>query len=145
MAGELFPVFEVPEILEESSEYDCQYKKSVKWDVEKGDFTLDSAGRMVECDGKEAFMIWCFKTAQTERYASLAYPDEIGVEMEAALEEDDEKTVESMMQRTLTDALMVNPRTESVQDFEFFWNADEVHCTFCVKGTEWEELITISI
>lgn len=35
MAGELFPVFEMPEILEESSEYDCQYKKSVKWDVEK--------------------------------------------------------------------------------------------------------------
>ena len=145
MAGTLFPVFEVPEFKEDSSEYEVQYKRSAKWDVQSGDFVRDGANRVAECSGREAFMIWCYKTAQTERYACLAYPPEIGVEMEVALEDDDEMTVESMVERTITDALLVNPRTEAVQDFEFSWNGDEMHCRFQVKGADWEELITITI
>ncbi len=145
MAGTLFPVFEVPEFKEDSSEYDVQYKRSAKWDVQSGDFVRDGANRVAEGSGREAFMIWCYKTAQTERYACLAYPPEIGVEMEVAMEDDDEMTVESMVERTITDALLVNPRTEAVQDFEFSWNGDEMHCRFQVKGADWEELITITI
>lgn len=145
MSEALFPVFEVPDVIERSSEYDRQYKRSVKWDTEKGDFARDGAGRMVECDGREAFMIWCFKIAQTERYTCLAYPSAIGVEMEAATADDDEKTVESMVQRTITDALMVNPRTEFVRDFVFSWNGDEMHCSFNVKGMEWDDVFTITV
>lgn len=145
MAGTLFPVFEVPELAEENEEYDTQYKRSAKWDVEAGDFVRDGANRVVECDGREAFMIWCYKAAQTERYACLAYPSEIGAEMEAAMDDDDEMTVESMVERTITDALLVNPRTEAVQDFEFSWDGDEMHCRFQVKGTEWEDFIVITI
>lgn len=145
MSEALFPVFQVPEIIEESTEYDSRYKRSVKWDVGKGDFVRDGAGCMVECDGREAFMVWCFKTAQTERYACLAYPSSIGTEMEAAMAEDDEKTVESMVQRTLTDALMVNPRTEYVRDFVFSWDADGLHCAFTVKGIEWDGIFEIRI
>lgn len=145
MAGALFPIFEVPEILEENSEYDSQYKRSMKWDAERGDFVRNGINKIAECSGEEAFMIWCYKIAQTERYTCLAYPSEIGVEMEAAMEDDDEKTVESMVERTITDALMINPRTESVKNFTFTWNGDEMHCTFQVKGIEWEKLITITI
>lgn len=145
MSEALFPVFQVPEIIEESTEYDSQYKRSVKWDVEKGDFARDGAGRMVECDGREAYMIWCFKTAQTERYTCLAYPPAIGTEMEAALEDDDEETVESMVQRTITDALMVNPRTDFVRDFVFSWDGDEMHCSFTVKGIDWDKTFEIRI
>lgn len=145
MPETLFPVFEVPEILEEDMRYDRRYKRSVKWDAEKGDFARDSANRMVECDGREAYMIWCFKTAQTERYSCLAYPPAIGVEMEAALKDDDERTVESMVQRTITDALMVNPRTEYVRDFSFTWDGDEMHCRFQVKGIDWDKRFLITI
>lgn len=145
MSEALFPVFEVPDVIERSSEYDRQYKRSVKWDTEKGDFARDGAGRMVECDGREAFMIWCFKIAQTERYTCLAYPSAIGVELEAATADDDEKTVESMVQRTITDALMVNPRTEFVRDFVFSWNGDEMHCSFNVKGMEWDDVFMITV
>lgn len=145
MAGELFPVFEVPEIIEESAEYDTTYRRSVKWDIAAGDFARDGANRLIECTGKEAFMVWCYKVAQTERYACLAYPSEIGVEMESAMEEDDIETVESMVERTITDALMVNPRTESVQGFEFSWDSDEMHCRFQVKGVDWEDVITITV
>lgn len=145
MSEPLFPVVEVPEFISESTEYDTQYKRSVKWDPDKGDFVRDGANRMVECDGREAFAIWCFKIAQTERYRCLAYPDVIGTEMERAMDNDDEKTVESMVQRTITDALMVNPRTEDVRDFSFTWNGDSMHCSFKVKGIDWDETITISI
>ena len=106
MAGKLFPVAEVPETTGEGPGYDTKYRGSAKWDVQAGDFVRDGANRIVGCAGKEAFMVWCYKVAQTERYACLAYPPEIGVEMEAAMGEDDEETVESMVERTITDALI---------------------------------------
>lgn len=145
MADELFPVVEVPEFSAENEEYDTEYRRSVRWDPAAGDFVRDGANRMVECDGKEAYAVWCFKIAQTERYQCLAYPDSIGTEMERALDNDDEKTVESMVQRTITEALMVNPRTEDVWDFNFSWDGDSMHCMFKVKGVGWDEEIVITI
>lgn len=145
MSEALFPVVEVPEFTQRKKSYDTQYKRSVRWDPEAGDFVRDGACRMVECDGKEAFAIWCFKTAQTERYRCLAYPDAIGTEMERAMRYDDEKTVESMVSRTIKEALMVNPRTEDVWDFVFSWEGDKMRCSFKVKGVYLDEEITITI
>ena len=145
MSQPLFPVVQVPEFMSENAGYDTEYRRSARWDPAAGDFVRDGANRMVECDGREAYSIWCFKIAQTERYRCLAYPDSIGVGMERALDNDDEKTVESMVQRTITEALMVNPRTEDVLDFEFSWDGDNMHCRFKVKGAGWDEQITITI
>lgn len=145
MSEALFPVVEVPDFISENTEYDTRYKRSVRWDPAKGDFVRDGANRMVECDGREAFAIWCFKIAQTERYRCLAYQDSIGTEMERAMDNDDEKTVESMVQRTITEALMVNPRTENVWDFDFSWNGDKMHCSFKVKGIGVDDVVTITI
>ena len=145
MADVLFPVFDVPDFLVEGTGYDAKYRRSAKWDPAQGDFVRDGANRVVECDGKEAYAVWCFKVAQTERYRCLAYPASIGTEMEAAMANDDEKTVESMVQRTVTDALMVNPRTEHVRDFEFSWDGDDMRCRFRVKGIDWDEEVTITI
>ncbi len=145
MSEQLFPVVEVPNFVSENTEYDTQYKRSAKWDPATGDFVRDGANRIVECDGREAFAIWCFKIAQTERYRCLAYPDSIGTEMERAMDNDDEKTVESMVQRTIEEALMVNPRTECVRDFAFTWDGDNMYCTFKVKGCDWDEMVTVTV
>lgn len=145
MSEPLFPVAEVPEFITEDTGYDTQYKRSVRWDPAAGDFVRDGANRMVKCNGREAFAIWCFKTAQTERYRCLAYPDSIGVEMERALDDDDNETIESMVQRTITEALMVNPRTEDVGDFEFSWDGDSMGCRFKVKGVNMDEEIAITV
>lgn len=144
MAQSLFPVFEVPEIINEEAQYDREYRRSMKWDAEAGDFVLDGANRVVECDGMEAYMIWCFKTVQTERYRCLAYPSYIGTELESAID-DDREVVQSMVERTITDALLVNPRTEYVRDFAFEWDADELHVTFTVKGVSMEDEFEISL
>ena len=145
MAKMLFPVAEVPDFIELKSRYDRRYKRSMKWDSATGDFVRNGANQIVECDGMEAYAIWCFKVAQTERYRCRAYPSCIGVEIEKAMADSDTKTVESMMQRTITDALMVNPRTEYVGDFVFAGKGDDSHCTFIVKGLKWDKKIKISV
>ena len=55
MSQPLFPVVEVPDFISEDSQYDTQYKRSMKWNTELGDFVRDGAHRIKECDGKEAF------------------------------------------------------------------------------------------
>ena len=52
MADRLFPAFDVPDI-EEDEEYDSEYKKSVKWNPESGDFVRYGSNNMVECDGMD--------------------------------------------------------------------------------------------
>lgn len=141
----LFPTEEMPEVEEEDSEYDTEYRRSVKWDTEKGDFILDGKNQMVECDGQEAFQTWCRKMALTERYTCLAYPEAIGAELEEALEEEDPEVLQLVIERTITEAIETNPRTEYVRDFSFTWNADELICSFVVKGIEMEEEFTVTI
>lgn len=135
----LFPVVESPEFIQESDRLDSEYRYTVAWDVEKGDFVLDGKNRMQTCNGVEGYRVWCCKTALTQRYACSAYPDEIGAELDEALAETDEKAVQSALERTITEALMVNPRTEYVRDFVFIWNGDNVSCSFIVKGVEGNE------
>lgn len=150
MSDELFPTFDVPEEEEDDEEYDAEYKRSIRWDPAIGDFVRDNSNRLVECDGYEAFVIWCYKTVQTERDCHMAYIEEVsgadlGVEMEDVAREEDPKTVESMVERTITEALEVNPRTEYVGNFEFSWDGDNVHCQFEVKGIGWDDIIQIKI
>lgn len=140
----LLPVIDVPGFKEEASVQDRKYKKSVKWDLEKGDFIRDQANRLVTCDGIEAYKIWCFKVVQTERFEYLAYPAEIGVEMEEAMKEPDNKAVESAVERTIQEAIEVNPRTEYVRGFSFRWEGDEIHGSFLVKGVDWNEELKVN-
>lgn len=111
MSQKLYPTFDVPEVINEEAQIDKEYHRSMKWDPEKGDFVRDGSNRVLECDGREAFMIWCFKAAQTERYQCLAYPRSIGTEMES-IKDNDHDVAQSMVERTITEALKVNPRTE---------------------------------
>lgn len=136
----LYPVIEVPDFEEVEEEYDKEYRPSLKWDMEKGDFIRDGSNRIVPCDGVEAFRVWCLKAVQTERFRCHAYDEDMGAEMEDALREETSEAVESAAERTITEALMVNPRTESVEDFEFSWNGDELMIQFCVYGISGEEL-----
>lgn len=140
MSGKtLFPVFEVPKLTRSQDETRISYKPSAAWDMEKGDFVRNGATQLVKCNGREAYKTWCYKMACTERYTCLAYPDALGVELESAVREKTNPAVESAVERTITEALMVNPRTEYVRGFSFTWRGDELHCSFTVKGMGWEE------
>lgn len=135
----LFPVFDVPQISTPAPPEEQKYKPSVYFDYVLGDFRRDGANKLVVVDGREAWMQWCIKTVVTERLDRMSYSSDIGAELEEALKQADTEAVESALERTITEALMVNPKTEYVRDFQFTWDSDGLHCEFTIKGKEWEE------
>lgn len=135
----LFPVEESPEFIDDGDQLDRGYHYTVAWDVEKQDFVLNGKGQMELCDGVEGYKVWCCKMALTQRYTCAAYQDEIGTELDEALAEDSEKAVESAIERTISEALLVNPRTEYVRNFEFSWSGEAVSVSFTVKGVDTDE------
>lgn len=138
-------IFLENELIDDEMEYDVEYRKSVAFDLEKGDFVLDGSNRMLLSNGIDAFKMWCYKIAITKRYACIAYGDEIGIELEEAIIDQEQEVVELELERAITEALLVNPRTESVQNFSFVWNGDEVFCSFQVKGIDLQETFTVEI
>lgn len=129
----LYPTFEPPTIVEqEQPQLAPEYPKSYLFDFEKGDFVLDGAGRIVIADGYTAWVQWCVKTVLTERFAYLAYSWNYGVEIDEALKQPTHAAVETEVERTITEALIIDPRTEMVKDFSFRWYADELYVTFTV-------------
>ena len=130
---DLYPTFEPPTIVEqEHPQLTPEYPKSYLFDFEKGDFVIDGAGRIVIADGHTAWAQWCIKAVLTERFACLAYSRNYGAEVEQALKQPDRALVEMEIKRTITEALLVDPRTELVKDFSFKWHADELYVSFTI-------------
>ena len=139
MAKTLFPVVSIPSLSKPKQDNDIRYKRAPAWDLQAGDFVRDGAGKILTDTGRDAYVVWCVKTSQTERFAKLAYPSAIGAELEAAKQEKSPEAAELALERTIREALMANPRTEYVRDFAFQWDGDNVHVTFTVKGKNIEE------
>ena len=139
----LYPTFNLPKIAIKNIEPSKRiYKPAPMFDYDSGDFVRDNAGRLVMADGKEAYIEWCLKQCVTERGTRLAYSDKIGVEMVSALKdnESDTKAVQSAIEKTITEALMIHPATEYVRKFKFTWDGgSHLFVTFIVKGYDWEE------
>lgn len=127
----LFPVFEMPELVEQQQTApNPEYPESYLFDFEKGDFVRDAAGRIAVADGHRAWVQWCVKTVLTERFACLAYGWDYGVETEKAMKQSSRAMIETEIGRTITEALLADPRTELVRDFSFKWQADELFVSF---------------
>lgn len=139
MAETLFPVVDIPSLSRPAQTTDIRYKRSAAWDLKEGDFVRDGAGKVLTDTGRDAYAVWCIKVSTTERYAHLAYPNSIGAELETAKAEPSNAAVELLLERTIREAIMVNPRTEYVRDFEFEWNGDHLKVIFTVKGKGLEE------
>lgn len=128
----LFPVIDIPE--DEDDEGEDSYKPSLAWDLEAGDFVRTRSHDLALGDEMEAYKVWCVKTVHTERFSCLAYDDDMGTEMDDALSEEDGDAVELAIERTIEEALMVDPRTEAVEDFEFIWDTDHLYVSFTVTA-----------
>jgi hypothetical protein len=115
-----------------------RYKPGPLFDFEKGDFVVDSRGRIVIGDGYQMWVQWCEKIMRTERMAHMAYSRSIGVEADEAFREPDRESVESAFERTITEALLADPsgRTRSVREFEFDWQPDALAISCVVVGAE---------
>lgn len=132
----LFPTFAVPKVVENKIPKENRTKKSVYFDFEKGDFSLESNGEIKTATPYDAWVQWCLKTVLTQRWAFLAYSTQAGVEIEEAFAQQDRKAQESYIEKTVTEALLADPyqRTKRVYDFTFVWKTDGVEVTFWVNG-----------
>ena len=83
-------------------------------------------------DGHRAWAQWCVKTVLTERFAYLAYSGNYGVEIDEALKQPTRAAVETEVERTITEALLADPRTYAVRDFSFEWRGNELYVSFTV-------------
>ncbi len=137
----LFPTFAVPKVVENKIPKENRTKKSVYFDFEKGDFSLESNGEIKTASPYDAWVQWCLKTVLTQRWAFLAYSTQAGVEIEEAFAQQDRKAQESYMEKTITEALLADPyqRTKRVYDFTFVWKTDGVEVTFWVNGLWYQE------
>lgn len=139
----LYPTFNIPKVpVTKLNEPKRRYKPAPMFDYDTGDFVRDGAGRIVMADGREAYMEWCLKQCVTERGKKLAYSDKIGVEIVAAVKnnEADAMAIYSAIEKTITEALMVNPATEYVRKFTFSHDGgSHLIVTFVVKGYDWDE------
>ena len=81
----LYPVFKVPTILEETQNNEGIYKGSSYFDFETGDFRMDGGGRVVPSSGFDAWKQWCIKTIATQRRAYYNYTNGLGIEGEEAM------------------------------------------------------------
>ena len=142
----LFPIFEMPELIEQQqTELAPRYGSSWFFDFGTGDFAIDGAGKVIQTDGHTAWAQWCVKTVLTERFAYLAYSQNYGTEIETALRQPSRQAVEAELERAITEALLVDPRTEMVRDFRFTWEGDQLQVAFtvvpAVGDPEWLEVM----
>lgn len=136
--------YNVPSVTENSDRYDTEYRRSPKWNPDTGDFERDARYSVQEADGHDGYKTWCSKMTMTERFECLGYRgvigDQLGVELEKAMKySNDHATVESMMRRTITEAIMTNPRTISVGDFEFEWSEDSLKGSCRIQAREMDD------
>src|SRR5690606_16141644 len=84
------------------------------------------------CDGHTAWVQWCVKAVMTERFSYLAYSGNYGAEIDEALKQPTRAAIETEVERTITEALLADPRTYTVRDFSFEWRGDEMYVSFTV-------------
>jgi hypothetical protein len=132
---DLFPTIPAPDIVEASTPATIKYGKSWAFDFEKGQYMSDGAGRVILLNGYDAWKQWCIKTAMTKRYAYLIYSHNYGAEIDDARKQPTRAAVESDTERTITEALLADPRTGSVKNFTFKWNGPDLYVDFIAIPT----------
>lgn len=123
----LFPVGYDLEISTEGSEGAIKrvgYKPSVRFDGV--DLVRDGQHKTVPATGVEAWEWWCIKCLSTERYMSLVYLTDYGIETNEAFHAETKELAESILYREITEALQADPygRTDYIERVSFDWQSD---------------------
>lgn len=147
MAEKLYPTFEIPSVVENEIT-DGVYADEYFWpgphfDFEKGDFVRDGANQVIMVDGYNEYMLWVMKCIRTQIGTCESYPD-FGIDLEGSITEPTYEGIASALEKTITEALMRNPRTDSINTFQITVDADEIEVFFIVEPKDLEAF-TISM
>lgn len=139
----LFPVVELPEELNEVVSENIAFGRSWRFDYEAGEFVMTPTGKVAGCDGADAWVEWCKKAVQTERYRHLIYSRNYGQEFNELIRSSlPRSAIEMEIQRITTETLMLDPRTASVESFAYEWLDDGCYFT-CVLSNVHDETAEI--
>lgn len=131
----LFPTAGSATVLPETQVKVVKFGKSWSFDFEKGDFYLTPTGKAMEKTQEDAWLEWCQKAVLTERYKHLIYSRQYGQEFADLIRRNLNRAGnESEIKRIVTEALKVDPRTASVDNFTFTWDGDQCFFTCQVKS-----------
>lgn len=99
--------------------------RSWRFDFDAGEFVMTPTRKIAQVDGMYAWVMWCQKAIRTPRYRHLIYSRQYGQELDELIGRGYSRAVqESEIQRMVTETLMVDPRTLSVDGFTFSWQED---------------------
>lgn len=111
------------------------FGRSWKFDFDAGDFVLTPTGRFAAADGKESWIQWCEKALRSPRYRHLIYSRNYGHEFEDLIGSGyDREMIESEVMRMAAEALMIDPRTDRVEQFQFDWERDRLRFSCSVTN-----------
>ena len=142
----LFPEADTTTTTTEEQETSTQvnFGRSFYFDFNEGEFIKTATGKLQELDDIDAWVEWCRKALKTARYRYLAYTRSYGQEFEDLISRHlTREGNESEIKRLTTECLMLDPRTQSVDNFVFEWNGNEVYFTFEVTNVR-NETVTLT-
>ncbi|MCQ4086681.1 DUF2634 domain-containing protein [Saccharibacillus sp. JS10] len=114
------------------------FGKGWKFDYAQGEFMTTPSGRVAVANSREAWIEWCQKAIRTPRYRHVIYSRDYGSELEDLLGSDyPHSVIESEVERMVTETLLADDRTSSVDQFSFAWIGDG--CTFSCQVTSVQE------
>ncbi len=119
--------------------------KEYAYDFENNELLLDKDGKTYLVEKNEALRIWIFKSLITERFHYTAHTNAYGEEFSDQLigHSMDEDIVELEMERYITEALMVNPYIEALDNFTFETENAGMKVSFDVTSIYGTETITL--
>ncbi|WP_239616144.1 DUF2634 domain-containing protein [Cohnella mopanensis] len=137
----LFPVSELSEEQNEVVNDNVSFGSSWRFDFEAGEFLLTPTGKVAGCEGTEAWLEWCKKALQTERYRHLVYSRNYGQEFNELIRSGlPRSAIEMEIQRITTETLMTDPRTASVDSFSYEWIEDSCFFTCTITNIHEETM-----
>jgi hypothetical protein len=114
------------------------------FDFTLGEFVTSATGKGMVTAGAQAWIDWCQKALITTRYTFPIYGRYYGQEFADLIRKNLSRAGnESEIKRLVTEALMVDPRTASVDNFTFSWDGDTVYFT-CRITSVWDETAIIA-
>lgn len=120
------------------------FGKTWRFDFDKGDFVLSPIGSFMKLSDVDAWVEWCRKAVRTSRFRFIAYDGVYGQEFNDLISRHLTRAGnESEIKRIITETLMVDPRTASVDNFTIEWSGDAVYFTFEITNIR-EESATVT-
>ncbi|MEK5405395.1 DUF2634 domain-containing protein [Paenibacillus sp. FSL W8-0439] len=132
-----------PDVLEDNR---AVFGRSWRFDFEAGEFVMSPSRKIVTTGEKEAWVQWCEKAIRTPRYRHVIYSPDYGSELEELIGSSYGHGVqESEIKRMVTEALLADARTASVDQFTFRWEGEACYFSCQITNVRDETEIVESV